>query len=205
MAKSTTSRVATTVMWRRLDAPGHDVCRLIRRESGWALEGHAVFLHARMPCALSYSVECDHAFHTRTAHVRGWLGRKPFVIDATRDVQSNWRLNGTAVPAVRGCIDVDINVSPSTNLLSLRRLRPRTGTALAVRAAWLEFPQMKFTPLEQVYTRTSTTTYDYAAPSLKFARRLVVDRHGMVLEYPPLWTQERGVGALRNGARRESE
>jgi uncharacterized protein len=182
-------------MWRRLDVPGHDVCQLINRDSGWALEGYTVFLHARSPCALNYSVQCDRAFQTRAAHVRGWVGSKPFVIDATRDAQSNWRLNGTTVPAVRGCIDVDINVSPSTNLLSLRRLRPRTGTALTVRAAWLAFPQMKFMPLEQVYTRTSPTTYDYAAPSLGFNSRLVVNRHGMVLEYPPLWTPERGVNA----------
>jgi len=142
-----------------------------------------------MPCALNYCVQCDSAFQTRAAHVHGWLGRNPFVLDVTRDQQSNWRLNGKAAPAVRGCIDVDINISPSTNLLSIRRLSPREGTPLTVRAAWLAFPQKKFTPLEQVYTRTSPTTFDYAAPSLRFTSRLVVDRHGMVLEYPPLWTQ----------------
>ena len=31
------------VLWRRLDTPGHDACRLVRNDAGWQLEGTAVF------------------------------------------------------------------------------------------------------------------------------------------------------------------
>ena len=188
-------------MWRRLDTPGHDVCRLIDRPLGWAIEGYATFLHRAddasrttpaVPCALSYSVTCDRDFVTLAARVRGWIGRKPFTFEITRDRRSNWRLNGTTANAVKGCVDVDINISPSTNLLSLRRLRPRRGQLLTVKAAWLAFPEASLAPLEQTYERSGANTYEYHAPSLDFSSRLVVNRHGLVLEYPPLWTQEIG-------------
>jgi len=35
----------SSVLWRRLDTPGHDVCRLEKSDAGWKLEGVAVFLH----------------------------------------------------------------------------------------------------------------------------------------------------------------
>src|SRR5207244_2474062 len=31
------------ILWRRLDTPGHDACRLERSDAGWELDGTAVF------------------------------------------------------------------------------------------------------------------------------------------------------------------
>ena len=42
--------------------------------------------------------------------------------------------------AVDGCRDIDLNFSPSTNVLPIRRLSLDVGDQAAVRAAWLRFP-----------------------------------------------------------------
>ena len=34
-----------TILWRRLDTPGHDVCRLEHDGESWQLDGAAVFRH----------------------------------------------------------------------------------------------------------------------------------------------------------------
>ncbi len=39
------------ILWRRLDVPGHDACRLLRSDAGWQLEGAAAFRHERNPRA----------------------------------------------------------------------------------------------------------------------------------------------------------
>jgi hypothetical protein len=41
-----------------------------------------------------------------------------------------------------GCVNIDLNFSPSTNLLPIRRLDLSVGASAIVRAAWLRFPGM---------------------------------------------------------------
>lgn len=187
MPKADQERVVANIMWRRVDAPGHDACWLVPSSGGWTLEGSAVFLSGRSPCALGYRIECDRAFQTKTARVEGWLGPRRIDLRIRVDRRRRWRLNNVPVPAVDGCVDIDINFSPSTNLLSLRRLHPKVDENISVRAAWLAFPKLELQPLEQTYLRTHVHTYDYCAPSLDFSSRLTTDRNGFVVDYPPLW------------------
>ena len=69
-----------------------------------------------------------------------------------------WRLDGRQRPEVAGCIDLDLNFSPSTNLLPIRRLELPVGGEARIRAAWLRFPAFSLEPLEQVYRRLGDRT-----------------------------------------------
>jgi hypothetical protein len=125
---------------------------------GWVLAGSAVFAHEGQPCRLDYRIVLDADFRTRSAMVRGWLGEKD--IDVTIEADAGrWRLNGVECPQVEGCIDVDLNFSPSTNLLPIRRLDLPIGDEAEVRAAWLRFPDFVLEPLPQVYHRTGERAY----------------------------------------------
>lgn len=37
--------IPSTILWRRLDRPGHEAARLIHQPSDWHLTGTAVFTH----------------------------------------------------------------------------------------------------------------------------------------------------------------
>ncbi|HSO74659.1 MAG TPA: putative glycolipid-binding domain-containing protein, partial [Blastocatellia bacterium] len=41
-----------SILWRRLDGPGHEFLRLSSEEDGWRLSGAAVFSHEQQPCRL---------------------------------------------------------------------------------------------------------------------------------------------------------
>ena len=101
-----------------------------------------------------------------------------------------WSLNGVAQPAVAGCIDLDLNFSPSTNLLPIRRLAPAVGEEAPVRAAWLRFPSFALEPLEQTYRRLEDRLYRYSSSGGQFVRDLPVDAVGFVTEYPDYWRAE---------------
>ena len=77
------------------------------------------------------------------------------------DSSGRWRLNGVEQPQVDGCIDVDLNFSPSTNLLPIRRVGLAVGERASVRAAWLRFPEFTLEPLEQIYERVGETAWRY--------------------------------------------
>jgi len=179
-----------SVLWRRLDQPGHESCRLCSHDSSWQLAGTAVFAHDRRPCRLDYLVVCDAAWQTVSGRVAGWVGTAMVEIALAVDSARRWRLNGAECPAVMGCIDLDLNFSPSTNLLPIRRLGLAIGQEAAVRAAWLRFPSFRLEPLEQRYRRVAAATYRYESAGGRFATDLEVNEAGFVTRYPGFWEAE---------------
>lgn len=173
-----------SIRWRRLDRPGQESCRLFFEDSLWHMVGEAEFAHNDFPCRLDYSVICDSSWQTRSARVWGHVGQRPVDVSLAVDSARRWRLNGDDCPQVEGCIDVDLNFSPSTNLLPIRRLGLGIGEEAKVRAAWLRFPSFALEPLEQIYRRIDETTYRYESAGGKFVRDLQVNSAGFVVDYP---------------------
>lgn len=172
-----------TILWRRLDRMGQEAARIARVAEGWHLSGNAAFSDDSGACGLSYSIECDAGWRTRRGSVRGFVGSRSVAIEIEVDA-GRWRVNGTAQPSVDGCIDLDLNFSPSTNLLPIRRLELREGKESAVRAAWLRFPSFALEPLEQTYRRLSERVYRYESAGGSFTADLEVDASGLVTLYP---------------------
>jgi hypothetical protein len=176
-----------TLLWRRLDQPGHDAARLVFHEPFWQLGGMAVFLHEGEACRLEYAVVCDAAWQTRHAWVAGWLGSRRIRLDVLVTADRRWHLDGRRCAEVDGCTDVDLAFTPATNLLPIRRLSLATGEQAAARAAWLSFPGFALEPLDQVYRRTGPTTYHYESGGGAFATELDVDADGFVRRYAGRW------------------
>ena len=180
-----------SILWRGVNQPGHEACRLYQVDTEWRLEGTAVFLSDdRRPCRLSYLIKCDSSWNTLTGSVSGWLGDDEVNIQLSVDNFRRWQFNGLEKPAVRGCIDLDLNFSPSTNLLPIRRLGLAIGQQAEVKAAWLRFPSFELQPLSQIYSRLDETTYRYSSNRGQFVREITVNNAGFVTDYPGLWQAE---------------
>ena len=178
------------ILWRRLDQPGHEACRLTEREAGWDLAGTAVFAHEGQACRLDYAIACDAQWRTLSAAVTGWVGEEDVEVEVIRDNTGLWRLNLALVPEVEGCVDIDLNFSPSTNTLPIRRFDLEVGQSVQVRAAWLRFPSFRLEPLEQSYTRIGTNLYRYESAGGRFVASVEVDEAGLVTEYGEIWRRE---------------
>ena len=172
------------ILWRRVDRPGHESARLSALEDGWGLAGTSVFAHEGEPCCLSYRISCDSEWRTRSAGVIGWLGANEVRVDVRVEGAGLWRVAGVDVAEIAGCVDIDLNFSPSTNLLPIRRLKLEVGEERDVRAAWLRFPSFRFEPLEQSYRRLSAGRYRYRSAGGRFKAELDVDENGFVTRYP---------------------
>jgi len=181
-----------SIIWRRLDPPGHEACRLSFRDSCWHLSGTAVFVHNQQACQLDYSVVCAADWQTRSGRVAGWVGTQPINIELAVDSARRWRLNGVECPSVANCIDLDLNFSPSTNLLPIRRLDLAIGAAAEIQVAWLRFPGFALEPLSQIYRRITDTGYRYESAGGRYVADLQVNATGFVIAYPHLWQIEGG-------------
>ncbi|HEX8395449.1 MAG TPA: putative glycolipid-binding domain-containing protein [Longimicrobium sp.] len=179
-----------TILWRWMDRPGHEAGWLERTAAGWTLRGTAVLLDDGRACRLDYTVECDAAWRTVAARVEGWVGDDQVQCVIAAGTDGRWTLNGVDVPEVAGSVDVDLNFSPSTNLLPIRRLQLEIGEEAEVRAAWLRFPSFRLEPLVQRYLRTGERSYRYESGGGAFVADLEVNAAGLVTRYPGLWEAE---------------
>src|ERR1051325_9937394 len=173
-----------TIIWKRLDKPGHESARIFLIKSRWNLSGTAIFVHDRKPCRLDYLLKCDSHWQTLSPRISGWIGDEGIAVDIAVDANRHWRLNKWDCTSVTGCIDLDLNFSPLTNSIPIQRLNLAVGCEAQVRAAWLKFPSFTLEPLEQVYRRVRYSRYQYETAGGEFVTDLEVDRAGLVINYP---------------------
>ena len=174
----TTRRVA----WRRSDDIETDeLCALTVRDNGLSLVGTVIGSEGGLPVRIEYRVLADRAGLTTAAHVRDLRGFGTRTVALERDAKDRWTVDGTVVRALKGCTDIDLGCSPSTNTLPIRRLRLAIGAAHTIQAAWIRFPELVVVKAAQTYTRLDEFTYRYASGT--FAAELTVDDDGLVAEY----------------------
>jgi hypothetical protein len=175
------------ILWRGILLTGHEACRMFYENSQWHLEGTSVLSYERQPCLLTYAIICDNTWHTLIATVIGWLGKMNVNIQIRSDPSHKWWLNDVEVREVEGCLDVDLNFSPSTNLIPIRRLNLKVGERANLTAAWLRFPIFSLEPLPQSYERLEDSLYRYESGDGRFVADLRVNPEGFVLDYPGIW------------------
>lgn len=124
-----------------------------------ALDGYGD-LRSGQPCHLAYEVDCDTTWRTRSAKVTGCMGRHVLELIIVALPGERWELNGRDQPEASRCVDVDLNFTPATNLIAIRRLALGVGHESDAPAAWLRFPECMLERLDQRYRRVTLDTYD---------------------------------------------
>ena len=101
------------------------------------------------------------------------------------DGKGHWR-DGEArvLPALDGCIDIDIWPTPFTNTFPIRRQPMAVGERREFIMAWVSAPELSVRPLRQAYTRLSDRLYVFEnLDGSGFRAELPVDEDDVVLDY----------------------
>ncbi len=189
-----------TVLWRRLRKPGLEYCTLSKNDEGWQLDGTVILADNDYPLFVRYQVLCTITWNTRLANLELQMGATEQSLQIIADGQRRWKVAGKEISALRGCEDIDLSITPSTNTIPIRRLDLRVGNSRKVKAAWLHFPDLVIQPLQQKYTRVAKNLYRYESRNGKFVAEIDVDDLGLVTYYPNVWKREAGA----NGSPAES-
>ncbi len=179
-------QVQRAVLWRNVNSPGCEYCALSRAGGGWRLEGTVLLADEDRPLEVRYRVECDEGWATRTVEVDTRSGGDRRTLRLRVDDGGRWWRDGEELPAVRGCLDVDLSVTPATNTLPIRRLTLAEGAAAPVTAAWVRFPALAIEPLPQRYIRLGPDRYRYESDT-GFVTEIETDDLGLVTRYGGGW------------------
>jgi hypothetical protein len=174
-------------LWRWLRGTGLERCELLREGEEWLLEGTILALADDVPVEARYQVKCDQGWATRSVEVR--LAHRTGERHLRLHVRDGrWYEGESEHTTVRGCVDVDLCWSPSTNTLPIRRLGLGVGAGSgALTMAWVRFPQLTIEPLAQEYRRLAESLYRYSSRGGAFSAEVAVDEHGLVTQYEGVW------------------
>lgn len=175
------------VVWKSLLINGTDYCALWHTAEGWRFKGTAVgVLQDQRPMLANYEIHCDENWLTHRVQVERTIGRDTKTLSLSVESRGLWRSSGQELPALHGCDDVDLAVTPATNTLPIRRLDLRIGKSESVIVAWVKFPELEIQALSQRYTRLTQDTYRYES-NTGFSADVMVDDLGLVTAYPGGW------------------
>jgi uncharacterized protein len=172
------------ILWQGLIAPSMERFVAARTESGCQLSGLILQAHQDEPFVVRYSIDVDDAWHTRNVQIEVENdGQRRLALEG--DGAGHWSRGGEQLPTLADCLDVDLEWSPSTNTLPIRRLSLALGETKVVTAAWVRFPSLEVQRLDQSYERLDERRYRYR--SGRFTADLAVDEDGVVLQYGVNW------------------
>lgn len=175
------------VLWRRLDEPAFEHCRLQQLTGAYDLQGCVLTVVAGAPLQVRYVIRCGLDWITREAQVNTMHGSSSGHLHLRRDVSGVWWRDQERVPNVDGLLDIDLSISPSTNTLPIRRMALDIGAAGPVEAVWVRFPDLALERLAQRYTRERELLYSYESNGGAFTAEIQVDEHGVVVSYGSMW------------------
>ncbi|MGF1609408.1 MAG: putative glycolipid-binding domain-containing protein [Kiloniellales bacterium] len=186
------SDLIRNLYWSPWDEPGLEHLHLKVTADGAEALGLILRMRGDQHFRCRYELETDPDWRVRQltfAVMPAGGGGPPARIELESDGQGSWRANGEPQPELEGCLDLDIQVTPFTNTLPVRRLGLEQDESAQLRVVYLALPELKPRPVEQRYTCLAPIgkqggLYRYEGLFRDFTAELPVDGDGLVMDYP---------------------
>jgi hypothetical protein len=181
---------ATDALWAAWEGRGFEHLELWQEPGTMRADSLIIAVddHGR-PFRARYVVGCDAGW--KVTHARVEVLEQPArVLDLRVDGRGHWSdAAAGAMPALDGCVDIDIYPSPFTNTLPIRRLADAAiGRPVALDVAWVLLPELTIQPARQEYTLLERgadgARWRFRGLDSDFVAELDVDGNGLVLDYP---------------------
>ena len=170
-----------TIRWRGLDPATLEHCHILPASSGTRIRGTII----TPDYGLFYRLKLNDAGLVRSIYIERTDGA---LLELFADGAGNWSdVRAEPLPALRGCLDLDLWPTPLTNSLPVWRTPWTDNTPQHFRMAWVDGDQMTVHPEQQTYTRLDSTHFRFQSDNGGFERVLELDSHGLVLTYPGLF------------------
>lgn len=167
---------------------GFEVLFVPKIVGGHRLRGQTTAREDASLWSVSYDVDLDAAWRTRSAHARSESREGTREVILSRSPDGQWTVDGTRRPDLDGCVDIDFESSAVTNTLPIHRIDFVMGQAVDVPAAFVRPLDLRVGRLEQKYTFLGHSEQGYAfryeSSTFDFSCDLSYDNAGLIDSYP---------------------
>jgi uncharacterized protein len=175
------------VAWMALQWPGCEHVIASYGLEGFRADSCLVLATEAGPARVTYQLRCD-GWRVAALTVRVIAAGSDRTLELRQESVGRWQASsGRRLPDLDGCTEVDINRSPLTNTLPIRRLGASAGTGCDLDVAYVSVPELTVRPARQRYTQLAASPPVYRYQAGSFSAALPVDGDGLVIDYPSLW------------------
>ena len=180
------------VLWRQLIGIGAEHL-ILTEDDEIRADGMAVGEIRSTAYRIHYELVCDTKWNLRQLVMRDLIGGQAMRLLRLRD--GRWLGESDhEIQALAGCTDVDIMITPFTNTLPIRRLSWELAQSRDIAVAYISVPELSVSRMDQRYTCLSQDEnggkYRYESVRSGFTAEVTVDRDGLVVDYPNIFTMD---------------
>lgn len=162
-------------------------CLINITEAGSVISSTIIGKYEGKMYLVKYTIRTNQNWETISLDIRYRHSNRKEHFLLESDGKGNWMLNGKEASEFKGCIDVDIAVTPFTNTLPINRLRLKEGEAREIEVIYFNVLEQQIQALQQKYVRLSDKTYHYENIPNDFEADITIDEYGLVVDYPALF------------------
>ncbi len=176
------------LLWSRVKDHGLEYCEM-ETSPLIVLRGHVVTRLEGKALAVSYVVKCEDSDVTKSVNLSCRMDGKANDLSIHRTSDGQWYYNQTKMSQFLGCTDIDLEFTPSTNTIPIRRFHLMPGESKTLTAVWLRLPDLSCSLLTQKYTCIDTGIYLYESVQSGYQARIMVDSDTAVIDYQGEWVR----------------
>lgn len=183
-----------TVMWMQWNNLGMEQLHIEDRpgesadQRALTADGVVVGVRDGRPYRARYRIDTTQNWQVRQLHIELLQPGGPALTLRSNGEGQWWQSDDTLLTDLNGCVDVDLSATPFTNTLAIRRLALQPGEARHLSVVYIAVPQLTIQAVPQRYSCLEVNSqggiYRYEGLMRNFSVDLLVDRDGLVIEYP---------------------
>lgn len=177
------------ILWAGIEHHSLENCLLTPSPSGNSIDSVIVGKYGETLYKVEYTISTNENWETTFFELKTQFSDRKDALSYHSDGKGTWTRNGVPDDSLKGCIDIDISLTPFTNTLPVNRLNLSVNESKQIMVVYLDILERQVKPLHQVYTRLSETAYRYQNVVNGFNAVLTVDEAGLVVDYPGLFTR----------------
>ena len=179
----------TNILWSGREYNSLENCLVSSVEDGLIITSTIIGYYEKKIYKVDYCIKTNHNWETIFFEIKSRHGNGRQFITFEGDGRGNWTSEGKEVSQFKGCIDIDIPLTPFTNSLPINRLNLTQDQTQEVRVIYLDLLAQEIKPVRQKYVRLSPSQYHYENVPNDFEAIIEVDESGFVVDYPSLFVR----------------
>jgi uncharacterized protein len=177
----------TNLLWTGREYYSLENCLVDELPGGTEITSTIIGKYEEKIYKVEYRIKTNPDWETILLEIHSRHSDKTQSIRLESDGKGNWTGNVGMTEQFKGCIDVDIPLTPFTNTLPIKRLGLGQNQSKEIRVIYCDLLEGVISPVTQKYTFLSATRYHYENVPNDFEATIEVDDSGFVIDYPSLF------------------
>ena len=179
----------TNLLWSGREYQSLENCLVTSGDSGYEVRSTIIGAYQGAIYKVEYTIRTNQDWVTLFCEIDSQHSDRIEHILLESDGKGNWLMDGKEVKQFRGCIDVDIPLTPFTNTLPINRLILEHGVEEQIAVIYIDVLGGQIRPVSQKYLRRADKIYHYENVPNDFEADIEVDEMGFVVHYPALFVR----------------